>query len=272
MSEATHHLRLPFIAASQAQKHVTHNEALALLDALVHLAAKERRASPPAQPSTGDRYLVIAGTGAFEGFDDAVAQFEGGGWSFLSPAVGWRLWLEDERAELVFAGSGWEDVAPRAARRLGVNADADDQNRLAVASPSVLFDHAGAGSQVKVNKAAPADTASILFQSSYAGRAEFGLAGDNRLRVKTSPDGSSWSEAMCVDEDGRVGLGTSAPSCRLDVAGPARLGQFSKSGLPSAAACGAGAIVYVSDEAGGPVLAFSDGSLWRRVTDRAVVS
>lgn len=30
--------------------------------------------------------------------------------------------------------------------------------------------------------------------------------------------------------------------------------------------------VYVSNEAGGPVMAFSDGTDWRRVTDRAVVS
>jgi hypothetical protein len=33
-----------------------------------------------------------------------------------------------------------------------------------------------------------------------------------------------------------------------------------------------GAIIYVSNEAGGGVLAFGDGALWRRVTDRAVVS
>lgn len=33
-----------------------------------------------------------------------------------------------------------------------------------------------------------------------------------------------------------------------------------------------GAVVYVSDEIGGAVLAFSDGTDWRRVTDRAVVS
>ena len=32
------------------------------------------------------------------------------------------------------------------------------------------------------------------------------------------------------------------------------------------------AIIYVSNETGGAVLAFSDGSDWRRVTDRAVVS
>jgi len=34
----------------------------------------------------------------------------------------------------------------------------------------------------------------------------------------------------------------------------------------------AGQLVYVSDESGGAVLAFSDGTNWRRVTDRAIVS
>ena len=37
MSE-TVNLELPLIAAAQAQKHVTHNEALAIADALIHLA------------------------------------------------------------------------------------------------------------------------------------------------------------------------------------------------------------------------------------------
>lgn len=40
--------------------------------------------------------------------------------------------------------------------------------------------------------------------------------------------------------------------------------------LPSAAV--AGSLIYVSDETGGAVVAFSDGTDWRRVTDRAVVS
>lgn len=31
-------------------------------------------------------------------------------------------------------------------------------------------------------------------------------------------------------------------------------------------------MIYISDEAGGAVPAFSDGTNWRRVTDRAVVS
>ena len=52
----TIHLGLPHIAASQAQKHVTHNEALRMLDALVMLAVKDRDLSaPPGSPARGSR-------------------------------------------------------------------------------------------------------------------------------------------------------------------------------------------------------------------------
>lgn len=50
-----------------------------------------------------------------------------------------------------------------------------------------------------------------------------------------------------------------------------KVGSFTVSGVP-AAASNAGAIIYVSDEAGGAVLAFSDGTNWKRVTDRATIS
>ncbi|SKC53424.1 beta strand repeat-containing protein [Ohtaekwangia koreensis] len=46
--------------------------------------------------------------------------------------------------------------------------------------------------------------------------------------------------------------------------------SFTVGTLPSAAT--AGQMIYVSDESGGAVIAFSDGSNWRRVTDRAIVS
>lgn len=48
--------------------------------------------------------------------------------------------------------------------------------------------------------------------------------------------------------------------------------SFTVATLPSASGRGPGAMVYVSDEVGGAVLAFSDGVNWRRVTDRGVVS
>ena len=52
-------LNLPYILPAQAQKHVTHNDALRALDAIVHLAVLDRDiASPPASPQEGDRYIV----------------------------------------------------------------------------------------------------------------------------------------------------------------------------------------------------------------------
>lgn len=42
--------------------------------------------------------------------------------------------------------------------------------------------------------------------------------------------------------------------------------------VPPAAEVVAGALIYVENETGGPVVAFFDGTDWRRVTDRNVVS
>ena len=58
----------------------------------------------------------------------------------------------------------------------------------------------------------------------------------------------------------------------LDVNGAVRVKSYTVAGLPSASGEGAGAMIFVSDETGGAVLSFSDGTDWRRVTDRAVVS
>jgi hypothetical protein len=52
--------------------------------------------------------------------------------------------------------------------------------------------------------------------------------------------------------------------------GPVTLASYTVSGLPSASP--AAQFVYVTDEVGGAVPAFSDGTDWRRVTDRNVVT
>ena len=47
--------------------------------------------------------------------------------------------------------------------------------------------------------------------------------------------------------------------------------QYTVSTVPTASLW-TGATIYVSDQSDGAVMAFSDGSSWRRFTDRAVVS
>ena len=60
--DLTPNLALPLIAPDQAQKHLTHNEALRVLDALVHLRVIDRDlTAPPINPAEGDRYIIAAG-------------------------------------------------------------------------------------------------------------------------------------------------------------------------------------------------------------------
>ncbi|PRX28668.1 Protein of unknown function [Meinhardsimonia xiamenensis] len=105
----TPNLALPHIAAAQAQKHVTHNQSLDLLDGLVQLSVKDRDLSaPPASPAEGDRYIVAAGaSGAWAGWDGDVAMFSGGAWLRLHAREGWRVWVEDEAALIVRSGGAW---------------------------------------------------------------------------------------------------------------------------------------------------------------------
>ena len=90
----TPNLVLPYIAGSQAQKHVTHNEAIRLLDGMVQLSVLSRIiASPPGSPTDGSRYIVASGaTGAWAGWDLNVAFWVDGGWMRLIPRVGWMAY------------------------------------------------------------------------------------------------------------------------------------------------------------------------------------
>lgn len=84
-------------------------------------------------------------------------------------------------------------------------ATADATNRLSINAPASLFNNAGAGHQVKVNKAAASDTGSFLFQTGFSGRAEFGLTGSDDFQIKVSGDGATWFNALQLERtSGRV--------------------------------------------------------------------
>jgi len=200
----TPRLSLPLLAAGQAQKHVTHNDALTRLDALVHLSVESRtQGTPPPAPTELSGYIVPPdGTGVFAGRVDQIALYEDGGWTFLEPRPGWQAWVADEAEHNLWTGTEWRRDSPLSglgAESWGVNATADATNRLAVSSDASLFNHAGSDHRLKINKAAAGHTASVLFQSNWSGRAEFGLAGDDDFRVKVSADGSAWRDALTID-------------------------------------------------------------------------
>jgi uncharacterized protein DUF2793 len=111
----TPNLTLPYLAAAQAQKHVTVNEALDALDGLVQLSViSASMVAPPGSPVEGDRYIVASGAaGAWAEWDASVAQFSGGAWLRLIPQTGWLAWNAASGQLLVWTGSAWTglDVA-----------------------------------------------------------------------------------------------------------------------------------------------------------------
>ena len=134
---------------------------------------------------------------------DKLAAWQDGAWAFYPPRKGWLAWVEDEGAPVAWSGTNWATVggsgSVNPASLVGVNATADATNRLAVASPASLFNHDGAGHQMKLNKNAATDTASILFQTSFSGRAEMGAAGSDDFSFKVSADGSTWNNAILIN-------------------------------------------------------------------------
>lgn len=212
MSTESPRAGLPFLAAAQAQKHVTHNEALIALDVLLAAQFLDRDLSaPPASSEDGDAYLVKAtATGDWEGQDGKIAYCLDGDWRFYAPVAGLIAFVADESKFIAFDGSAWNDLAGYIpldnVAQLGVGTSADSTNKFAVKSNAVLFAALEAASggngdmRFTVNKESAADTASLLFQNGWSGRAEAGLAGDDDFHLKVSPDGSAWTEAIVIDK------------------------------------------------------------------------
>lgn len=108
--DETPNFQLPFVAASQAQKHVTVNEGLSRIDGVVHLRLLSLTLTlPPVDASEGDSYAVPAGAvNAWAGYDSKVAVFCNGGWTFFSPQIGWQAWLMTSFERLTFTSLGWQ--------------------------------------------------------------------------------------------------------------------------------------------------------------------
>ncbi len=227
MTDVSANLSLPYIQPSQAQKHVTHNEALRRLDAVVQLSVHSAALSaPPAgpAPAEGARWIVATGgTGPWAGQDHSVALWDGTAWQFFAPAEGWQAYDRDSGGVLLFDGAGWASaglgiLSDGTLPMLGVNTTPDAGNRLAVKTDQALFSHdditPGNGSMLLVtNKDASGDDTGLTLQTGYSTRALIGLFGDDDTVFKVSPDGSAYTTAVHIDRSsGNVAFGGAAPN------------------------------------------------------------
>jgi hypothetical protein len=102
-------LKLPFLAVAQAQKEMTHNEALALLDVAVQPVVQEiAPAAVPISPARGQCWIVGPNPiGDWLGQADSLAAWTSGGWRFVLPFEGMTIWSIGDGLTARRAGSAW---------------------------------------------------------------------------------------------------------------------------------------------------------------------
>lgn len=210
MVETSRSLFMPFIQPNQAQKHVTHNEALRILDVLTQLAVEaDDLTSPPLEPSEGMQHIVGDGaTGEWTGQDGDVALFETGTWRFFAPRAGWRAYVTGREALVVHDGSEWIDLDSAELQEieafgLGMTAlpDAPFSAKLNAAFWTALYqaDEGDGNLITTLNKEGSANDLGFVFQQDFQTKGLLGLFGTDDLRLATSPDGSNFKDGLIVN-------------------------------------------------------------------------
>lgn len=109
----TYQFALPLVAGAQAQKHVTVNEGLSILDAVTQLRiASDSLMEPPILVTDGIAYLVPQGaSGDWQTHAGDIAIGVNGGWRYTTPRAGWQAFNEDTGVTILFDGTEWRNCA-----------------------------------------------------------------------------------------------------------------------------------------------------------------
>lgn len=112
----TSNLVLPYLAAGQAQKHVTLNESLRRLDAMVQLSVvSATTTTQPGAPTDGAVYIVPAGKSGADWNAYAnwsLGYYRDGAWEQIAPRDGWLAYVKDTGLLLHYTGAAWDLFAP----------------------------------------------------------------------------------------------------------------------------------------------------------------
>ena len=89
--------QLPFLAVGQAQKEITHNEALVLIDALISTAVIAQLSSAPTgltEADAGKCWLISNdATGVWSAKNGQIACWTGSSWRYILPIEGMIFFL-----------------------------------------------------------------------------------------------------------------------------------------------------------------------------------
>lgn len=212
MSQKTPRLSLPYIQAAQAQKHLTHNDAIRALDLLVQLSFEDDTlTAPPPAPDDGACYIAASGaTGAWSGQDGNIAVYLDGVWQFSEPHAGWRGIVLSRNAFVIHDGTDWTALSVTTLQNaglLGLGMSADHATPFAAKINAALWTalysgDGGTGDMMHtLNKEAASHDAGWVLQDDFQTRALMGLFGSNQLRLSVSPDGATFHDGIVIDPD-----------------------------------------------------------------------
>lgn len=126
--DVTGRFNLPMLVPGQAQKEMTHNEALALIDMALHpqVVAVGMNA-PPADPMVGECWIVgDSPVDAWEGHAATLAGWTAGGWRFLSGRPGMTVSVANGSTTATFSGGEWRNTATSPAVAVPAGGDVID--------------------------------------------------------------------------------------------------------------------------------------------------
>lgn len=142
--ETSVRLKLPLIQPGQAQKELSHNEALALLDLLAQpsVTAAGLNAAPET-PAAGECWIVgSAPTGAWAGHAGCLAGWCAGGWRFAAPFEGMSAWVAEVQQIARFSQGAWTigEIAGTALRIGGMQVVGPQGAAIGAADGGVVVD------------------------------------------------------------------------------------------------------------------------------------
>ncbi|MFZ1962202.1 MAG: hypothetical protein WAU78_01805, partial [Roseiarcus sp.] len=153
---------------------------------------------------TGTRLTIVDESGACSATKTIAVNRAGsdlidGATSFVVDAAYAGVEIESNGA------NAWTILSPAPnviASLVGIGTAPDYNNVLSAYGASALFNGAG-NFNLTINKGGsggvPADTASLIFEDGFSGRAQMGLNGSDNFSFKVSPNGSSWTTAIALD-------------------------------------------------------------------------
>ena len=133
---------LPLLFAGQSQKEMTFNEAILLVDFLLQPVIESTTTAVPGAPTPGQCWIISTGaSGIFSGKTDQIAAWSEGGWRFIAPKEGMRVFDRARTGHRIYHGGAWRTPTMPSAPTGG--ATVDTQARSAIIAISDALRDAG---------------------------------------------------------------------------------------------------------------------------------